>query len=198
MPRMSRGPVTEDDVAEVQARAGGGVRQRSARAGGTYEAWAADPHPDDEVSLGRLLVMAGEQWAYAGETDRALQLFRRAVQTGDRVEPDVRCYLIDALLGAGQRDEADKLAEELRRSRPGNPDAYLFVGDAYEEAGDLGASLRWFTSGMLKTLKDEAADEVDVVLLIRSRRRVREAMGFPPDEYDELADLRHGPVSDAW
>ena len=195
---MSRGPVSEEDVSKVEARLGGRALERHTKAASTYEAWAAEPHPEDEVTVGRLLVAAGEQWGLAGEPERALQLFRRAVATNDEVEPDVRCYLIDALLEAGQRDEADKLAEELRRSRPDNPDAYLFVGEAYEEAGDLGASLRWFTSGMLKAMKDEAVDEVDVVLLMRARRRVREGMGFPPDEYDELADLQHGPVSDAW
>ena len=80
---MPRRPLTEDDVEERMWSASRGDRQRAHRAAAAeYEAWAAEPHPDDEVSVASLLVSAGEQLALAEDLEGALALYERAVTDG--------------------------------------------------------------------------------------------------------------------
>ena len=79
-----------------------GDRQQAHRAAAAeYEAWAAEPHPDDEVSVASLLVSAGEQLALGDDMEGALALYQRAVNDGGHSVPDSRCYLIGALLQLG-------------------------------------------------------------------------------------------------
>jgi hypothetical protein len=182
---VTRRAISQDTFLAVQRRAA--ATRDHLRAAERYESWAAEVHPDDEVSWGDLLVGAAEQWKLAGEDEHCLDACRRAVATGDLVEPDTRCYLIGALVACGHRDEADKLAGEIRRERPSDPYVHLFIGEAYEMHGDPQQAITWFTAGMLTAMRDEDAATWDALTLMRSRRRVRHAVGFPPDEYDELA-----------
>ncbi|MFP5345571.1 MAG: SEC-C metal-binding domain-containing protein, partial [Actinomycetes bacterium] len=141
--------------------------------------------PDDEVTRAELMVEAGQQLALVGDHESALTAYRGAVETGEEVVPDARCFVFSALLTLGHREEAEQLNQELRRARLSQPAAFLFMGEHCEEAGLLDEANRWFTKGVLRWGR-EGKTAVGRVL-IQSRWRVRKAIGFPPDEFDELA-----------
>jgi predicted Zn-dependent protease len=155
-------------------------------------AWAEEAHPmDGPVSPATLLVNAGEQLTEAGDLPEALEFFRRAVDTGQYVPPDVRCYLHGGLLKVGDVDATRAVAEDLRRERPIDGDVYLFIGENYELAGDLRAAHRWLTMGVQRTMNDVEDGDVaaarDAAGLVMARLRVRRALDLPLDEYDAVA-----------
>ena len=190
---MPRGPLTHEDVEERlwQTPDTDGYRA----AAGDYEAWAAEPHPDDEVSVAALLVSAGEAMTFAGDMEGALTCFERAVADRGDVAPDARCYLIGGLLELGRHDEADAAATELMRTRPRDPFVFEHVGEQYESVDRLDDANRWMTAGVVRLLPAEDVPEYPVIMLMQSRRRVRQAIGFD-DEYDVLAAIALDP-SDA-
>jgi hypothetical protein len=180
---MSREPLTEDTIEELEFRTG--THEQNAE---ILEAWADDPRPGDEVSPGRLLVAAGEQRDFAGQPEAALALFRQAVATGDHVEPDVRCYLISALLEAGLVAESEDLIQRVKVDRPREPFVYDYIGEVFEMAERWEEATVWFTAGLLRAMRlaeDDPRRAGALTSLLHGRRRVRQAQGFPPDEYDE-------------
>jgi predicted Zn-dependent protease len=188
-----RRPRTQDDLDAVFVP--GQTPERSRAAARQLEAWAAEgTRPGDEVNAAQLLVLAGEQLARAGDTHEAVRVLRRAVATGEPVVPDVRCYLHHALLEAGDVDAAREVADGIRRGRPADGDVYLFVGEDLEIHGDLRGAHRWLTLGARTALDDvDDADQLDALdaaseaaFLLMARKRVREALGMPPDDWDEL------------
>ena len=128
-----RGPLSPDDVEELCARARTPEEHRGAAA--QLAAWAQEVHPeDDDVSPASLLANAGEQVSRIGNSDAALEMFRRAVAAEGHVPPDVRCYLHHGLLDVGDVAGARRLADELRRERPADGDVYLF-SSSYSSTG---------------------------------------------------------------
>ena len=100
--------------------------------------------------------------------------------------PDARTLLHAALLDAGRRDEAQQVAEEFRRSRPRIAD-FADMAENFEMAGDLAQSHRWVAMGVGRVElagDEEHTSDFDLEMLLTTRRRVREALGFPPDELD--------------
>jgi hypothetical protein len=115
-------------------------------------------------------------------------LFERAVADGGECTPDARCSLLSGLLEVGRTDDAAALAAEIKAARLADPDVYHHVGETYETRGDLAAATTWFTAGLMRFLHDDEVDDFAVEMLARGRKRVREAQGFPMDDYDELAE----------
>lgn len=141
-----RGPLTPDDIERLHARAHTPEEHRAAAQ--QLAAWAEESHPKDRaVSRAALLVNAGEQLTEAGDVGEAVDFFRRAVDAGEYVPPDIRCYLHGGLLKAGNVGAARALADELRREHPVDVDVYLFIGENYELAGDLREAHGWLTMG---------------------------------------------------
>ncbi|TQN42134.1 hypothetical protein FHU33_1528 [Blastococcus colisei] len=153
-------------------------------------AWADEAHPDDETGPARLLNAAAWHLDQVEEHDAALALYRRAVAARGTVLPDARCYHA-ALLRVGLVDEARRLSDEVRRTAPADLDVYVFMSENHELAGDLQQAYRWLNMGVRQL---ELPDRVDVhpsndyaeLVLLRARRRMRESLGFPPDDVDEL------------
>lgn len=131
MIRMSRKLVSERDVERVEKSG----RDRPETVARQLEEWAASVHPDDWMNTASLLVRASELWLLATDHERALSAIRRAVDTGEPVPPDVRCYLVACFLATGQLQEADSLAAELKRSRASDLNIYEFLGDSYYAHG---------------------------------------------------------------
>jgi hypothetical protein len=183
-----RGPLTLEDLEERADLANGFDPHVHRDAAADFQVWASESHPDDdaEVTRGQLLVFAGEQLAMAGDREAALGLLREAVASGDATFPDARAYLVHALLDCGLTDEADKVAETLRRERHTDPRVHERVGQAYREAKRPDAALRWFTMGLVRAVRD--GDFLVAPILMVERYEVRQAMGFPPDDYDALAE----------
>ncbi len=149
-------------------------------------AWAAEEPPDeDELSPADLLVGAGEQLALGDDHAGALDAFQAAADRPERTHPDARGFVVRALVDLGRIAEAQDVSEQLRRSRPEHAVTYAYVGEVWEEAGELDRAHRWFTRGLL--LAERTRDHTSYALLLISRLRVRESLGFPPDRDDEIA-----------
>jgi tetratricopeptide (TPR) repeat protein len=184
-----RGPLTIDDVDELELDAGTAEEHRAAAA--RLVAWSEEPHPEDdaEVTPAMLLARAGELLTTVGDHQAALHLYRRAAQAEGDVVPDVRCHLHHGLIAVGNVDAARRLAEEVRRSAAADADVYALIAEDYEAIGDLAAANRWMNLGLRRLVDglenpDEAPPEVVAALFLTTRRRVRQALGLPPDEFD--------------
>lgn len=173
--------VLEGKIAHAGATGAAGHRELAAQ----LQSYADEPHEDDELSPANLLVGVGEQLSLAGDQEAALDAYQRAVAAGTPTSPDARAFVVRALLDLGRRAEAEQLSELVRRSRPPTSETYLFMGEAWEVAGELDQANRWLTRGALLAQEQQARSEW--VMLVLGRLRVRRALGFPPDDFDEAA-----------
>ena len=152
------------------------------KASATLVQWAAAPHPDDEETPTDLLSAAAWHLEEAGDIEAALEMHRRAIAAEGTTTPDARCLLHAALLTAGRLDEARTVAEELRRSRPSISDLAA-MAENFEIAGDLTQAHRWVAMGVARLdLADDETMDHEVEMLLATRRRIRSALGYPPDE----------------
>jgi hypothetical protein len=181
-----RSPLTTDDLErlEVTARTPKAHRQAAA----TLVGWARESNPDEEVSPADLFSAAGWHLDRAGDTEEALALYRQAVAAEGTATPDARCTLHAALLAANRSDEARQVADDLRRSRPRIIDV-AFMAENFELVGDLEQAHRWAAMGVsrleLSTEADRVEDDYEIITLLNARRRIRQSLGFPPDELDD-------------
>jgi tetratricopeptide (TPR) repeat protein len=182
-----RGALNFDDIEQLEVSARTPKAHR--RAAAKLAEWAAKTNRDDEVTPADLLSAAGWHLDQAGDTEAALDLYRRAVAAEGTTTPDARCLLHAALLQAGRLDEARQVADDLRRARPRIID-FAAMAETFELVGDLQQAHRWAAMGVnrlqLTAAVDAADDDYEIVTLLDTRRRIREALGFPPDELDEL------------
>lgn len=180
-----REPVTREALEEKVARASTAGITGHRQLASQLLAWAEHPHERDEVSSADLLVSAGEQFALAEDHAGALEAYRCALECGVATSPDARGFMVQALLDQGHTREAEELSEELRRARPATTETYHLVGEAWEAAGDLDRANRWLIRGVM--LAERQGAQIDWAMLLLGRLRVRRALGFPPDDYDEAA-----------
>lgn len=180
-----RKPLTFDDIEAIE-------RQRTPEAHRSAAAellsWVEERHPDDEVSQADLLSSAAWHLGEAGDVEASLDLHRRAVAAEGAVSLSARCSLHAALLEVGQLEEARRVADEVRRSGPDLGDIAVMV-ENFDLIGDLQQALRWAEMGVTKLqldAPDDIEDDLGVISLLNIRRHVRQQLGFPPDELDEL------------
>ena len=176
-----------DDIEQLEASARTPKAHRQAAA--TLVEWAREPNRDDEVTPADLLSAAGWHLDQAGDTEAALAHHRQAVAAEGTTTPDARCLLHAALLVAGRTDEAGQVADDLRRSRPRIIDIAA-MAETFELVGDLEHAHRWAAMGVNRLELNAAADTLDdyeTLALLNVRRRIRQALGFPPDELDETS-----------
>ena len=179
-----RSRLTYDDIERLEAGARGAKAHR--RAAGTLATWADERHPDDEVSPADLLSAAAWHLEQAGDTDTALDLYRRAVAADGTTTPGAPCLLAAALFTASRPEEARQVADDLRRSGPRLVDI-AGMAEVFEMTGDLQQAHRWAAMGLTRldmAAGTELPQDYEVEELLNVRRRVREALGFPPDELD--------------
>jgi hypothetical protein len=180
-----RKPLSFDDVEAIE-------RQRTPEAHRSAAAellsWVEQRHPDDEPTPGDLLSSAAWHLAEAGDLDRSLDLYRRAVTVGGTTSLDARCMMHAVLLDAGRLEEARHVADELRRSRPTIADC-ASMAENFDLFGDLRQAHRWAEMGVNQLQLDDpqdADDDAGIIVLLNVRRSVRGKLGFPPDELDEM------------
>jgi hypothetical protein len=174
-----RAPLTEDDLEAIEGHHSPEAHRELAE---TVLGWAAEQHPDDEVSPAELLAQAGWHLDLAGDTEAALDAFRRSLAADGKVEPDVRTSMVAVLLASARVDEARAVAEEFRRSRPG-PAECTAMAEVYETADDLDQAARWTAIGLnrLEMTVDDELDDWESEYLLRTRARIRAAQGLPLD-----------------
>ncbi len=187
--RAVRPPVTLDLFAEVAQQAL--EADDPLAAASRLTAWAEDPHPDDEVSTRELLSTAGTLQGAGGDVDGGVALLHRAIATDGPAETDPRGGLYGLLLRAGRQEEADRLAQELRRERPTPAEALGDVALSLWEHGRLEDAHRWYTLAASRVLRDTETDPgspgVDALPgLLADRAELRAELDLPADELDEL------------
>jgi hypothetical protein len=180
-----RNGVTFDDIERWEASARTPKAHR--RAAETLAGWAQEPHRDDEATPADLLSAAAWHRQQAGDGEAALGLYRQAVSAGGTTSLDARCLLHAALLGAGLSEEAQQVADEVRRSRPPISDVAT-MAENFEEVGDLEQAHRWVVMGVNRIELDDDADDHEIEYLLNARQRIRRALGFPSDELDRTAE----------
>ena len=174
-----RAAIDEDDVEELEF--GSADNQTVAR---QLVEWAEQPHPDDDISPRELFTRAGEQLEYADDTDGAIALYRRAIDTPGDALLDPRSHLISLLLQRGDRAEAEALDRELRRARPDTSATYEYMSEVWAEHGETQRALGWVTRGLLRHEQGPPFSDVDLAMLCLARWQLREPAGHTPDDYD--------------
>ena len=134
-----------------------------------------------------LLIAAGEHWQMRGEYDKAQVSFEAALADGGEsaVDPEV------ALLGLAMERGDDEAVtgqvttlKALAKAEQLSVDNYLQIGEIYEKHDRLREAHRWLT--MPLTFAEPDDDDLDY-LLLGARLRVREALGFSRDRFDQVA-----------
>ncbi|QUH05569.1 tetratricopeptide repeat protein [Saccharopolyspora erythraea] len=150
-----------------------------------------DEYPDERAEI---LTDAADQWHRAGDHDRAVQLLEEAIAHGGEDGANARVGMAEVLFDLGRDDEARAQLDALRHQRPPSPVPYHLAAELLEERADHQNSLTWFNMAVSRLSEQEMADldhefaafsHAGSVLV--GRRRVREALGIPPDELDESA-----------
>ncbi|MET8214173.1 tetratricopeptide repeat protein, partial [Streptomyces sp. NPDC005373] len=158
----------------------------------------AREYPEDREEI---LVEAAGSWNDAEEYDRALALYQQLLDTRCEQPHLIEAYRISTLWDAGRTEEAREAASVLRRQHPTDPDAWNFVAEALESAGELHDAADWFTAGTThllgpatpatRTAVEHTADPDGIEMLVIGRHRVRRRLGQPHDDLDNLADELH-------
>lgn len=180
-----REPLTTDDLEALEEQASGSpdAQRETAR---RLQRDAADPHPEDEVSPVDVLNHAAELLALAGDQEPAIEVLWQAVSLDHPADLDPRCLLVLMLVQGEQLDEARAVTSALRARRPSTPASYLLLGEAWELAGEAGEAARWFTAGVLAA--ERAGEPMLQLLALSARRRLRQALGIPADDFDMQVD----------
>ena len=180
-----RDAVSADDIEALEWLARAPEAHRTAAQ--TLTSWATEPHPDDDVSPADLLCAAAWHLGQAEDTEASLEMYRRAVAVGGTATLDARVQLAGALFEAGREAEARQVADEFRLSKPRLLDLAA-MAENFELVGDLGQAHRWVNIGVNRLQLvddiDATAHDHEIEELIHTRRRIREALGYPADDLD--------------
>ncbi|MGC4749309.1 SEC-C domain-containing protein [Micromonospora sp. DT201] len=161
--------------------------------GAVDEGRVADP--DD---IGHALLVAAEILEQAGDLADALALATRAIAEQSDDIAYARSLRGSLLLRLGRADEGMAEMTALRPLLETDPDATYLIDDLVE-AGHTETALEWLTGALDAILErsrtqqhesDDAQDEAAAMIygLAQVRHDLREEMGLPHDEYDNLAD----------
>jgi tetratricopeptide (TPR) repeat protein len=163
-----------------------------------------DQYPDER---GQILTEAAEYWHRAGDHDRAIELLTDAVSLGGEDGGNARVTLAEVLFDLGRAEEGRAQLGVLRQQRPSSPMPYHLAAELLEERGEHQQALTWFNMAISR-LSDEELGDLHHEFgfpsyaghLLAGRRRVRRAVGLPPDELDdsvpEINPARFGSIDD--
>ncbi|TNH23693.1 hypothetical protein FHG89_26580 [Micromonospora orduensis] len=161
--------------------------------GAVDEGRVADP--DD---TGYALLVAADILEQAGDLADALTLATRAIAEQPDEDVYARAVRGGLLLRLGRSDEGLAELAELRPLLETNPDATYLI-DELAESGHAETALEWLTGALDAILErtrtqqhesEDAQDEAAAMIygLVQRRHDLREELGEPHDEYDNLAD----------
>lgn len=147
--------------------------------------WAEDPHEEDQAWVGDILLRAAFQFSEAGDVEGALAQALRASDAGISAGADPRAFATELLFMLGRPEDARATSEDLRRSRPVDPETYWTMATIWEAHDDPKQALAWSNRG-IALVEDTDGPPADLGLLCAGRWRVRQSLGLEPDELDEL------------
>lgn len=188
-----REPVSHDHVDALVHEAGRGGPVEHRELAHQLRVWAEGPHLLDGPSPRELFMRAGEQLSLAGDDEAALAFDRRAAASHGDAQLDPRCLVVELLHGRGEHDEADRIEQELRRSRPGSAATYEYMGQLCARLGETARALGWFNRG-LSLAEDQGLLEAEMGSLCLARWRLRHGAGHDPDQFDQFGMDYHERV----
>ncbi|RLP86037.1 SEC-C domain-containing protein [Micromonospora sp. CV4] len=161
--------------------------------GAVDEGRVADP--DD---TGYALLVAADILVQAGDLADALALTTRAIAEQPEDDPYARSKRGGLLLRLGREDEGLAELTVLRPLLETDPDATYLIDDL-ADAGRTDTALEWLTAALDAILErtrtqqhesEDAQDEAAAMIygLAQRRHDLREDLGLPHDDYDNLAD----------
>lgn len=131
-----------------------------------------------------LLTAAGEHWQMRGELDEARRCFLLAQQDGGESATEPIASLLSLAIEEGDEEAVAALDRQLRqavREDGVNVASCHHVAESYELHGRLRAALRWCNIPF--THHDPGDGPLDDAVLV-ARRRIKDALGMPPDQFD--------------
>lgn len=178
---------------------------------------AATSDPTSEMSSADAHLRAGEQWLLADDPAAAADGFRQALAHGGGTFVDARVSLARALFQLGDTDEAMELINGLEAGGRQDPRLCDLVAELLVEQSDLISALDWANTGVELCLPDDVrtgqsagapggpvnghaaglplpselpptVDRNELRMLLSLRYRIRNDMGLPEDDYDQLLD----------
>ncbi|QWF82412.1 SEC-C metal-binding domain-containing protein [Amycolatopsis sp. CA-230715] len=140
---------------------------------------------------GEILLESAQQWYLAGDHERAVQRLTEVMSLGGEDGAFARASMASFLFEAGRDDEAREHLEALKRDPGATALVYANVGELFEERGDDKEALTWFAAGCAKISEEDLARYGETGYsegseALHGRLRVRQAMGFAPDDFDEM------------
>ncbi|WP_339155040.1 SEC-C metal-binding domain-containing protein [Actinomadura luteofluorescens] len=171
-------------------------RQRARRLAENLEHDAAK-YPEERAEI---LIEAAGQWSRAGEPARALGIYDDVIASESSEDAQyATAEKISLLAGLGRTDEAEAEITRLGRTHV-HPGPAQLVAEFLEEEGRLEEALTWFNTACRDLIVDDGQLGEATLFVrpeLRGRRRVRRALGLPPDDLDlytegeqaEMADL---------
>jgi hypothetical protein len=177
-----------DEIEFQAARTGNHVR---AAVRMTQLARAVQAGSDGGISRAEAHLRAGEQWLMADDAEAAAAEFSLAIEDGGPTFADPRVYLARALFAMDRADEGRELIGALEASRDQlTPRTCDLLAELQVDHGDLRAALEWADCGVRRCM--ESDDKTELRLLLSLRYRIRNDLGLPEDDYDQLLDDRRG------
>ncbi|MDX6241205.1 MAG: hypothetical protein QOG10_6029 [Kribbellaceae bacterium] len=149
-----------------------------------------EEYPDER---GEILLDIAAARLELGEPDLAVAIWRDLIAEGGEDGDYARVEQAEYLFGVGQEDKARAELAALKATRRTSGGGWQAAAELLEERGELAESLGWYTMATERFTPEEMASLGEDAgwaslpgLLVRSRRRVRNGMGLPTDETDEL------------
>ncbi|MCG3749638.1 SEC-C metal-binding domain-containing protein [Amycolatopsis sp. Poz14] len=141
---------------------------------------------------GEILLEAAQAWRQAGDDDRAIALLTQAVAAGGEDGGNARVELAEVLFDLDRAEEAQTCLDELRNEPLSSPVPYYLAAELLEHRGELQQALTWFDLAAARLSAPEPTGGnaefgffTHANHILTARRRVRRALGLPPDEQDE-------------
>ncbi|WP_114906952.1 hypothetical protein [Ornithinimicrobium murale] len=147
--------------------------------------WADEPHEQDGAWPGDIVLRAAFQLSEAGDREGAVRQALRASDLGLSEGADPRAFATELLFQLDRPDEARSVSEDLRRSRPADPETYWTMASIWEVRSEARQALGWYNRG-IALVEETEGPPADLGLLCSGRWRVRQSLGLDPDELDEL------------
>jgi hypothetical protein len=150
---------------------------------------ALEEYPEER---GEILLELAHAYASTGEHERAVEVWRGLIEDGGENGDFARFALAEELFKQGENEAARAELATLKAGGRVTHGAWHLAAELYEVRGELAEAADWFTTAVrqlgdedLTHLREDGLSWMSRAgMLVRARRRVRAAMGQPPDHFD--------------
>jgi hypothetical protein len=182
VPKRIAVPQTEDDFADLIMEYDSRPPEQAAAA---LESLVERLPAASEVTRAEVLAAAAAYRGGGGDYQAALALLERARADGSASRVSLHAMIASVLLAADRRDEAREQLAEIPLAATRNVRTLGLVAQIYADLDDLPSAHKWLTKAASIAERNESS--LSYVPLILRRRSIREELGYPADDFDEVA-----------